>query len=81
MSAEPSSADHTPDGQQQPDEAAPARDIETQLILRRLRNAPPSFRVLLWDAVLGIALGILLVVVLSLMFKPLQWVTAGITGH
>ena len=52
-------------------------DPETQSILRRLRQKPPKpgFRVLVWDALLGIALGVLVIVVFS------QWMTAGVTGR
>jgi hypothetical protein len=82
MSTEPAAADPNPAGWQQPSEDS-TPDDETQRILRRLRKKPPqqSFRVLVWDALLGIALGVLVVTLFSLMFKPFQWLTAGVTGH
>ena len=72
----------SPESTQKP--ADPTRDAETQKLLQRLRTpkkSRPPVRVLLGDAALGIALGIMVTVVFSLMFKPLQWVTAGLTGH
>ena len=72
------SSDHTPEGPPQPgDNVAHA---ETLKLLRLRKPSRPSFRVLLGDALLGIALGVLVVVLFSLMFKPFQWMTAGVTG-
>jgi hypothetical protein len=67
-----------------PEPEGAAQDAEALRLLHRLRTTPksqPTFRTLVWDAALGVALGILLIVIFSLMFKPLQWGMASLTGH
>lgn len=56
------------------------RDAETLNIIRRQKTSRPTARVLIVDALLGIGLGILVVVAFSLMFKPLLWFAASLTG-
>lgn len=80
MSLNPSSAAHRADDSKPPEDDG-ARDIETLRILRFRKASRPSFRVLVWDALLGIALGVLVTVMFSLMFKPFQWLTAGVTSY
>jgi hypothetical protein len=68
---------------QEPEGAA--EDAERFRRLQRIRTTPkksePTFRTLVWDAGLGVACGILLILVFSLMFKTLLWGTASLTGH
>jgi hypothetical protein len=57
-------------------------DAERLRLILRLRKSTQqlSMGVLVWDALLGVALGVLVVVVFALAFKPLQWLAVALSG-
>ena len=67
------------DNPEQQDDDDP--NAETPGIVQTSQASQFDLDVLIWDALLGVAIGVLVVIAFSLIFKSLQWLASGLSGH